>query len=34
MRKHHGRNIPDIKEGGSVAKRAVLRDKVRGDITG
>lgn len=34
VHKHHGRNVPDVKQGGSVAKRAVLRDKVRGDVTG
>lgn len=34
VQRHHGRNVPDVKQGDSVARRAVLRDEVRGDITG
>lgn len=34
VHRHHGRNVPDGKPGGSVARRAVPRDEVRGDVTG
>lgn len=30
VQRHSGRNVPEVKQGGSVARRAVLRDEVMG----